>query len=280
VTANGSGPDLHSVFERPEGTLMTAIGYNKLLIAACAVLFAIVGAVIGYTRQPTYESAATLQVGQVNPNSPGFASYTQSATSLATAFSRAITAEPVLKRIEEKTGLPTEKAAARLSAEPIPQAPVFRVIAQGTSAKEAKRIAAVAASSLVAYENKLNSANPQSKSLLKSYQGAALELNHAKAKTKEARESGDAEKLLKAKAAQAASQVNVKAIGNAFVSTVTSQPPREGFVSVLAGPTSATGGRKSKIELYGFIGLLAGIVIGCGVAYLRERRWHGAAAAA
>ena len=30
--------------------------------------------------------------------------------------------------------------------------------------------------------------------------------------------------------------------------------------------------RKSKIELYGFLGLLAGLLVGCAGAVLRERR--------
>jgi uncharacterized protein involved in exopolysaccharide biosynthesis len=263
---NDSPPLVRGVFDPPEGLAFGAIRRHKKLIAIFAVLGLLAGAALGLVRPATYEAAATLQVGQVNPNSPGFASYTQSSSSLATAFSRAIAAAPVLATVERKLHIAKRKASGRLSAEPIPLSPAFRVLATGPSAAEAKRLANVAAAGVITYENRSNSANPEAASLLAAYRRASLELSEASA----AAAGGD----LGAQAEQSAAKIKLKAIATAYVATVGSQPPREGFISLLAGATSATSNRHSMIQLYGFLGLLLGLLAGCGVAVLRDRRGH------
>jgi uncharacterized protein involved in exopolysaccharide biosynthesis len=260
-------PLVRGVFDPPEGLAFGAIRRHKKLIAIFAVLGVLAGAALGLVRPATYQAAATLQVGQVNPNSPGFASYTQSSSSLATAFSRAIAAAPVLATVERKLHIAKRKASSRLSAEPIPLSPAFRVLATGPSAAKAKRLANVAAAGVIAYENHSNSANPEAASLLAAYRRASLELSEASAAVAN---GGD----LRAKAEQSAAKIKLKAIATAYVATVGSQPPREGFISLLAGATSAASNRNSRIQLYGFLGLLLGLLAGCGVAVLRDRRRH------
>jgi hypothetical protein len=259
-------PLLRGVFDPPEGLAFGSIRRHKKMIAIFALLGLLAGAALGFVRPATYEAAATLQVGQVNPNSPGFASYTQSSSSLATAFSRAIAAAPVLATIEHKLHIAKRKASGRLSSEPIPLSPAFRVLATGPSAGKAKRLANVAAAGVIAYENHSNSANPEATSLLAAYRRASLELSEASAAV--AGSGGS----LQAKAEQSAAKIKLKAIATAYVATVGSQPPREGFISLLAGATSAKSNRGSMIQLYGFLGLLLGLLAGCCVAVLRERR--------
>jgi hypothetical protein len=250
-----------------------AITWNKGLVAAIAVLGAVVGLALGMARPATYTASATLQVGQVNPNSPGFLGYVQSASSLATAFSRAIGAAPVLTEVEKKLGVPASAAVSRLSSEPIPLAPAFRVIATGGSEAAAMNLANAAAGAVVAYESKANSANPQAKALLAGYRNATASLRQAEARVDSLSSSGGNEKaLVNAEARRNAAKVKLRGIENAYVAAVTSQAPREGLVTVLAGATSAESDRKSKVELYGFLGLLAGILLGCLAAVGREHR--------
>jgi uncharacterized protein involved in exopolysaccharide biosynthesis len=265
-------PSLRGAFEPPQGQLFQAIGRHKRLVAAIALLGALAGIALGYVRPATYEAAATLQVGQVNPNSAGFASYTQSSSSLATAFSRAIAATPVLLQVNRRLRIPPERAVTRLSSEPIPLSPAFRVIATGPSATKAKSLANVAAAAVIGYENRSNSANPQAASLLTAYRHAALGLNRANAAVVAANAGGSSDDVLAAEAAQSAAKIRLKAIGATYIATVGSQPPREGFVSLLAGATSATSNRNAKMQLYGFLGLLLGLVAGCAAAFLSERR--------
>lgn len=273
---DGTVPPSQGVFEPPSGFVTSAIARNKLIVCGFALALALLGVGLGLLRQPTYEASASLQVGQVNPNSPGFAGYTQSASSLATAFSRSVAAAPVLAAVEDKLKLTRAAATSRLSAEPIPLSPVFRVIATGPTESAAIRLANVASSAVVVYEGKSNSANPEAESLLRDYRDASVAVRRAEVKLAALGQgSVPPEALLGAEAEKSAAQVKREAIGKAYVSAVASQAPRSGLVSLLAGATSATGDRSSKIQLYGFVGLLVGLVVGCAVAVLRERRRSG-----
>lgn len=268
------GPLAGGIFEPSDSFAVWAIAVNKLLVLTIALSLGLLGAVAGYLQQPTYTATASLQIGQVNPNSPGFLGYTQSAASLATAFSRSVGAAPVLDTVERKLQLPRTVAASRLAAEPIPQAPVFQVVATGPSERAAVRLANVAAGAVVVYEGKSNSANPQARSLLRDYRRTSLTLRRAVMHVAEvdADPAADPGGLLKAEAAKSAAQVQLEATGKAYTEAVTSQAPRQGLVSFLAGATTASNDRTSSMELYGFIGLLAGLALGCAAAVLRERR--------
>src|SRR5439155_11450252 len=134
----------------------------------------------------TYTAAATLQVGKVNPNSPGFYGFVQSASDLATVFSRAITAAPVLRRAHERLKLSTREVAASLSAAPIPNSPAFRVIGTAATAATAMRLANVTSHALIAYVGTANTYNPDTSRLLHQYRASSLNLARATAQVKEA----------------------------------------------------------------------------------------------
>jgi uncharacterized protein involved in exopolysaccharide biosynthesis len=263
----------HSVFEPPDSYVLSAIRWNKLLILACALACAAIGVAYGLARTPVYTASASLQVGQVNPNSPGFLGYVQSASSLAAAFSRSIDAAPVLQKVEKQVGVSTVEAVESLSSEPIPLSPVFRVIATNSDEGEAIALANVASKAVIKYQSHTNSANPEAKALLGEYREAALAVQKARGTTAEL-EAVDAPgpAIAAAEAQTKSAQVRLKAVGNAYNTTIVSQAPRTGMVTILAGATSASSDRKSKVELFGFLGLLLGCALGCVLAVFRERR--------
>jgi hypothetical protein len=265
---------IQGVFEPPNGVVLSAIARNKWVVCVFAVLLAIAGTAYGLSRPRTYTASATLQVGQVNPNSPGFNGFAQSATSLATAFSRGIDAYPVLETVQRKLKLSPLQASARLSSEPIPTSPAFQVIATGSKEAEAVLLANVAANALINYESKSNSTNPEAESLLHEYQRASLELRRIVANVVRRSKGvhGYNSALAAAEAEKSAAVVKLRALGVAYTDAISSRAPSSGLVSLLAGATSASNDRTSKTEKFGFIGLLAGIVIGCAVAVLFGRR--------
>jgi uncharacterized protein involved in exopolysaccharide biosynthesis len=271
---NGNGHATEPVFAPPESFVLRAISWHRWLVIVCAIVFCAAGIAYGaVVRKPVYTASATLQVGEVNPNSPGFLGYTQSAASLATAFARSIDAQPVLAQVEGELGLPAGKAIPRLSSEPIPLSPAFRVIATGPSAEGSMALANSTSNAVVAYEAKTNSANPEAKSLLAEFQQAALAVHRSKHEVSALqKESANERTVLEAEAQRSAAKVKLQAIENAYVASVTSQAPRQGLVTVLASATSASNDRKSKIEMYGLLGLVIGLAVGCAAALFRESR--------
>jgi hypothetical protein len=182
----------------------------------------------------------------------------------------------VLASVQHKLKLTPAKALARLSAEPIPQAPAFRVVATGESAHGAVALANVAANAVIVYEGQSNSANPEAASLLHEYRVASEHLQHATediAHLAHRSRTGGVSKssLVRAEADKNAEAARFRAIGSAYNAAVLSQAPRSGLVSLLAGASSASSNRSSKIELFAFLGLLAGAVVGCAAAVLLER---------
>jgi Chain length determinant protein len=259
------------VFDPLNSFIVDAIRWHKLLVAAFAALCALIGIAFGLVRQPLYTASATLQVGRVDPSAPGFGSYSESTASLASAFSRSITATPVLGEIQRKLGLRTTQSASRLSSEPIPSSPTFRVIATGSSARSAIDLANVAAGGVVTYVSQSNSSNPQARALLQAYVGASKGLRRARATQNNLPASASRAAQIDAEAAQTAAAAKADALYKSYVAAVGSEASRSGLVSILADATSASDDRRAKLQLFGFIGLLIGLVLGTAAATWRER---------
>jgi hypothetical protein len=277
---------LQGVFEPPSGFVLEALAHGKRIVALLTLLGVVAGVGLGVARHTTYTAAATLQVGQVNPNSPGFYSYVSSAAALATAFSHSIDAEPVLDSITKQTGLAAGQAAARLTAEPLPLSPAFRVFATGPSAQSAIKLANVTATAVSGYEGQANSSNPEAHVLLGEYRAASLQLHRSAANLtgleQQSRHGGShapsPDAVASAKAERDTAAARVGAIDDAYTAAVTSQAPRSGLVTLLAGASTASGNRRAKIELPGIVGLLGGILLGCVAAVLLAyRRREGSA---
>jgi hypothetical protein len=257
-----------------------AISRHKLLIACLGVVVAVAGVGAGLVRQPTYTSSTTLQVGTVNLNSPSFYGFVQSASDIATVFSRSITAAPVLAEIKSKLGLGPSEATRRLSAAPIPISPGFRIIATGSSSGSAINLANTASNAVITYESHAagtTTAAPEP--VLKEYVRAAESLQNAFAVVTQltrARKAGSGEDaaMIRARSALDAARVHATAVGVVYQSALLgarANPPT-GLVSLVAGASTASSDRSAKSELFGFIGLLAGLVAGTVLAILYEQR--------
>lgn len=257
-----------------------AIASHKRLVALVGVILALAGAAVGIVRRPIYTSSSTLQVGIVNLNSTGVYGFVQSASALATVFSRSITAAPVLAEVNSKLGIGPTQATQRLSAEPIPLSPSFRIIATGSSASGAVALANTASSAVIAYEASAAAAtSPQSAGLLAQYSHAAaasqkaaalvahLTAAHTPSPSKEAA-------LIRARTNLDSARVRAGALGSIYRGALVSAGtnPSSGLVTVVAGAVTASSDRSSKIELLAFIGLLAGLVLGAVIAALYEQR--------
>jgi capsular polysaccharide biosynthesis protein len=272
-----------------QSLIVSAIGRYKWLVLLLAVLLAGAGVAVGVGRKPIWTATATLQVGaNINPSSPGFSGFVQSETSLATTFSRAITANEVLARIQARTSLSPAQIARRLTATPVPNAAALEVIATGATPAAAIRLANVGAKSLVASEAPNNFPTSAAR-LYNAYRAQSTVVARARARL-QAIESRNAVQgqtartvsgqtttnhsspaLIQAQAAVGAAQARGNALSAAYTLAVESDANSGAVLTPLADAVTATSDRKQKIELFGFVGLAAGLLIGASIAILREQ---------
>ena len=272
--------------EAAPSLVVAALGRYKSLVLGLALLFAAGGLAVGVKRKAVWTATSSVQVGQINPNSPGFYGFAQSATDLATTYSRAITADGVLSIIHQKTGLTPQQAATRLTATPIPDGAAFSVIATGPSQRSAVSLANTASAAMVSYEATHQSSGTSTGSnadaLYKAYRAETQTLAHDKANVQSIENQTDHSAtgtpdpnnpaLIKAQANVSLAQGRANAIAAAYTQALEGQQPPGTLLSPLACALSASSDRGHKLELYGFAGLAIGLLIGAAPAVLLEQR--------
>lgn len=279
------GPYSSHRAEPAQGLIAASLSRYKWLVLGLAALLCAGGIAVGVKRKPVWSANSTVQVGQVNPNSPGFYGFVQSATALATTFSRAITANGVLSIIHQKTGLGPAEAASRLTATPVPDGAAFSVIATGPTSQSAVNLANSAAAAMVSYEatNNSNSGATTSNAttILNEYRAQSAQLAHDKAIVQKVENQASANggtsdptnpALVKAQANADLAQGRSNALSAAYTQALEAQQPPGTMLSPLASALTASSDRKHKLELFGFVGLAAGLLIGGALAIVLEQR--------
>src|SRR5436853_5266659 len=143
--------------------VLQAIRRYPLLAATPVVALALLGALIGYARTPTYTATAQVAVGQLNVSDPAaVGSVVQATNSLAAVYSRLIDSTDVRKAIAKAAG--AKAAGSEISATPIPASPLIRVTATGSSAGAAIDVANASASSLLKASKRYSTSPDQSQS--------------------------------------------------------------------------------------------------------------------
>jgi uncharacterized protein involved in exopolysaccharide biosynthesis len=284
------GPHPSSYRTEPaQSLIVAALSRYKWLVLGLAALLTVCGLATGIKRKPVFSSTSTVQVGQVNPNSPGFYGFVQSATALATTFSRAITANGVLSIIHQKTGLTPMQAASRLTATPVPDGAAFNVIATGPTSQSAVNLANTAAAAMVSYEAVNNSTagtgTSNATSLFNAYRAQTAQLandkaivqklqNQASANASSSGSTSNATKpsLVKAEANEDLAQGRANALAAAYTQALENQQPPGTMLLPLSSALTASSDRKHKLELYGFAGLAIGLLLGGATALVLEQR--------
>jgi uncharacterized protein involved in exopolysaccharide biosynthesis len=262
----------------PGTGLWDAICRHPLLILMPVLLLTAAGIAIGMVRHPIYTAESQLVVGKVNPNSPALGGFVQTTTALATAFSRSIDADGVITPVAAKMHADPLTVAARLAATPIPQSPVVRVIATGSTAATAVQSANLAGPQLVRYVTALNARNPDGPRLLGQYRTASVRVARAQAHVDKLNRLAAGHpspelqsRIDSAQADRGAAALVAQSAGTAYQLSQQGQASTD-LMSVLALASSAQSDRTRIAELTGFAGLIVGIFLGCGLAWTRERR--------
>jgi len=234
---------------------------------------------VGLTRPAVYTSQSRLAITRLDVSAPGaLAGFAVATRSLASAYSRSVDADAVIVPVANELGLDPAEVAARVSASPIPESPVFYVQAFADSEPQAIALANATSDSLLAYIVKLNSSTEDSDRLYARFKRAALLYNKRLAdKQAAARAFGEDDSEVNRSAFQRASaerdavSLRRTALREAYQKSQQGQLSSD-FVQTLSPATAAESDRISRLQLFVFVALVAGGVVGLALAVWQSNR--------
>ncbi len=249
----------------PQLTLVQAVGRNLPLALLPVIVLVGAAVAVGLTRTPKYSSDAQLNVGGVNLTIESIPGYTVGVAQLAVTYSRTVDAVPVVQRAARLSGLTPREVRVQTSATPVEGAPVLRVHAEAKEARLAERLANATGESLVAYAQVLTSSNPDTPRLLKRYARDSRDLRLAtkalgNAKSDRARQ-------------RAQQQVDLATLRRNADAALYGQSRAGGsatsLVQQIAPASAASSDRFSVLQQYVIAAIIAGGLIGVGLAVAR-----------
>jgi uncharacterized protein involved in exopolysaccharide biosynthesis len=265
----------------PAASVWRAMLWNWWVVLISVVLFVAAGAGLALLRTPTYTATARLAVGRIDITSPGALSgYAIATESLATGYSRTVTALAVARPVSAKTGISIKDVQGHVTATPVPESPVFRVEGTAPDPDQAKALANYSSQALIHYAAQLNQNNPDTNRLYRQYKAAFLQRKLAKQQLNIARADAGIRPIPKAeeevdsaRSEVEAASLRVDAFGKAYTASVQSQVATQ-LIQVISPATEASSDRRSTFMIFTFIGLVIGLLVGAAVAFMRETRWN------
>jgi uncharacterized protein involved in exopolysaccharide biosynthesis len=243
---------------------------RSLPIVLLPVVALVAGALVyGLLRPPVYTSEARLNVGGLNLTQQSIDGYTHAVAQLAVSYSRAIDATGVVGPVARETGLSRGEVADRVSATPVEGSPVIRVRGTSGDAAEAERLADASATSLVEYAFELNSGTEQSKKLLRRYVAASKEYREARLAV--ARLDVSDPRRRDAHVQEDIARLEQQTAGALYQQSLAGQATTN-LVQRLAPAAPATSDRAEVLQQFVAGALIAGLLIGVGLAVARGNR--------
>jgi capsular polysaccharide biosynthesis protein len=260
----------------PRVDALTAARRHWLIVIVVTAIGTGIGVFAATLPKPVYTSESRLAVGRIDVSDPGaIATFANATTSLASQYSRAIDARSVTTRAARGTGLTPNQIAARVSATPVPESPVIRVIAVGPTEDEAVMVANKAGYGLVGYTTALNRSNPDAARLLRRFREMSAEVIRLKSLVDSLRRRqvdtprrATRKRLNEERVNLEVAQLRFTTVRNAYDAATRSQASTQ-LVQMLTPASSASSNRSSRLQFYGFIGFAAGLALGLALATLR-----------
>lgn len=236
----------------------SARAYPQLVLIPLVAL-CLLAIVIGLLRPTTYTAEARLAVGRINVSTVAAPGVVSASQSLASAYSRAISANAVSKQVEAKLG----ESAGEIAASPIPESPVILIEGKADSEEGAVKLANTASLALIKYVNELNSTKGETEELLSEYEEVEEEI----ATLQGSAAPDDAAKL-------SALRLRLHSIEAAYRTNL-EEATTGNNLRVLTTAQGASNDRKSVLKLLLFAAVVAGLGIGLLLAYRRANRRSG-----
>ena len=261
-----------------QGWVLSALRRRWKIIALQTIASLAVIVPLAATLAPTYTAKSRLIVrasaGVPPQNAPDFL---EAAESLASTYSRAVTAEFVLGPLSRDTGLTRNEIASRLSASPVPESSVFFIEATGPTERGAVDLASRATELLQRWVRETNEDDRAGDALVDEISAAAGAAARAQERESELRAAfaasateADARALEQARAQRLAAEARLEGLRFVYGETRLAQELGH-TVTILNPPTQAASDRSSIIQKGFLIALLGGLLAGCGLALIVDR---------
>jgi capsular polysaccharide biosynthesis protein len=265
-----AGPDRPSAAAAAWGAVRRHPWHALIPLVACLI----VAFVLTTFRSPEYTAEAQLGISRIDVSTYSIPGFVSASRELAASYSRALKTSAVTRPLARDLGIRPAEVSSRLSASPIPESAVIVVTAKGSSEREAVELANAAKTALIAYVTRLNRSNPDSARLLSAFERASLELRTARgarADALSAKASDRQETLDQLNARIAKAKLEVKTLNGLYRASQQGQAATD-VIQVLSPATSARSDAGAFLQRLLFVGLLAGLFAGVGVALLRANR--------
>ena len=251
--------------------------HRFLTILPVVVLVAIaIG--VGFVRSPRYTAETRLIVGRLNIGNPGLAGFVTATQSLASAYSRAVTAADVVDPVARRLHMTPGQVSSQITSTPIQNSPVFKVIATAKSKSLAIALANDASEALTSYVSMLSQHNPDSTRLLGEYGQVSQLFNRAQTRLQVATQlyrrsptKANAARLDSASTARASAQLQLQTVASSYQASAAGQGSAS-LVETMNTATSASGDRGSIIQLLAFVAAVVGLMLGAALASARANR--------
>jgi capsular polysaccharide biosynthesis protein len=272
--ANGPPPVVRQPAPASVDAITAMIRY-PLLVIIPALIIGVLGAVLANRKITTYTAGSQILVGSPAPGTAGeLPGVVQAEQSLASIYAREIDFDAVVRPMARRFHASRADIASRLSATPLPDAPIIKIAATADTPRRAIGLANGAGAKLASFVNHQTQSAAPANTAFGSYQQAATALARARAHQQQIAHMSlppNSRAVLNAAADVQVAQLVQSTVGSQYQNALGTQQntPR---LNLFQSATAADSNRKPTLEIYVFGGVVAGLVIGAALATLLARR--------
>jgi uncharacterized protein involved in exopolysaccharide biosynthesis len=243
-----------------------------LLIVVVVVAAGAVGAYLGYSRPPQYEATTSLSVGLMDLSTQSVPGFAVGGEVVAAGYSRSIQSPNVVQPVAQRLKMTPGAVRSHVTATPVPNSPIFMVKATASSAAAAVTLANAVGDSMVAYGANRSAAGPELARLIASYRAAIRRRDQARSRLASLRAGTPAPGAIgNARADLETAEVRADTAKQIYQERAAG-PRNNAAVQPLATAEGASSDRRSRTQLYGAVGALAGLCLGTALAVLLTGR--------
>jgi uncharacterized protein involved in exopolysaccharide biosynthesis len=253
-------------------TVSSAVRNNRVAFLLPIVFLVSAAAVAGLLRSPTYTAETRLAVGGLDASSPASNSdFAAAAATLAQTYGRSVQGDVVVDAVARKTHSSPATVRAHIAAFTVPSTPLFSV--EGVAGSPGAAIALANLTSEALRKAASEATQDLVPPLLAQYRQAATAQQRVERKVRFLQATEPGSELVEARAQLAIAQTRAVSAREAFVAGQQRQQSLAVPIQVIERASSAGSDRYSVLELWIFIAVVLGLIVGTALALFRESRF-------